>query len=308
MQDQTIRAAISDAVRAAFPEGAGDLEPLPGGRSGAAVFAFDAGGKRWVARHSPHAGVTTRLRIASEHGFAPAIRYANDDTNIAIMEHVTGTPLSAARDPEAMALVTSTVRRLHASAPALFPPNIETAAFYRMVAGEYAKRVGEALPAALTELLEDGIARTAGAELVPCHRDLNPGNVVVDREHGRVWLLDWDSAGEGDPFLDVAQLAVFYAPMPEARAALWTAYLGHAPTSDEARRIATAHVYALTAFSLGFAYMRALAGQPLRAAPVSLPEMFAHLGQHRQDADADLVSASLLAAALAAREEAGRAR
>lgn len=288
--EETIRAA----VRAAFPEGTSALAPLTGGRSGALVFGFDAEGKSWVARHSPYRG-TERLRVAAESGVGPTLRYVDVPTEIAIMERFAGVPAPGARDPASRARIASTLRRLHTGAA--FPPNMPTAEFYGMIRGEYSKRTNEELPGALVELLDTCAARSEGVTLAPCHRDLNPGNVLVSPE--RVCLLDWDSAGAGDPFLDVAQFCVFYAPAREGREAFLHDYLEREPTAEERARLSDAHTYALTTYALAFAYMLALTtGKPLRAAPLTLPEVMAHLGKEGPNADADLVSASLLAEAV----------
>ncbi|MEA2348238.1 MAG: hypothetical protein QOG62_2025 [Thermoleophilaceae bacterium] len=41
---------------------------------------------------------------------------------------------------------------------------------------------------------------------VPCHDDLLPANILRDGE--RIWLVDWEYAGMGDRYFDLANLAV----------------------------------------------------------------------------------------------------
>jgi thiamine kinase-like enzyme len=43
--------------------------------------------------------------------------------------------------------------------------------------------------------------------LAACHNDLLPAN-LVEAADGRLWLVDWEYAGWGDPFFDLGNLAV----------------------------------------------------------------------------------------------------
>ncbi|HEX3977015.1 MAG TPA: phosphotransferase [Solirubrobacteraceae bacterium] len=56
-------------------------------------------------------------------------------------------------------------------------------------------------------------ARIAGvlplADPAPCHNDLLPGNILAaDAEPGHALLVDWEYAGMGHPYFDLANLAV----------------------------------------------------------------------------------------------------
>ena len=42
--------------------------------------------------------------------------------------------------------------------------------------------------------------------MVTCHNDLLAANFIDDGE--RVWIVDWEYAGMGDPFFDLANFAV----------------------------------------------------------------------------------------------------
>jgi thiamine kinase-like enzyme len=49
-------------------------------------------------------------------------------------------------------------------------------------------------------------ARRAAAPVVTCHNDLLAANFIDDGE--RIWIVDWEYAGMGDPFFDLANFAV----------------------------------------------------------------------------------------------------
>jgi hypothetical protein len=62
---------------------------------------------------------------------------------------------------------------------------------------------------------------------VSSHNDPNPRNILFDGT--RLWLVDWETAGRNDPFIDVAILVDSLAPTPDLRDALLRAWLGRTP-------------------------------------------------------------------------------
>jgi thiamine kinase-like enzyme len=72
----------------------------------------------------------------------------------------------------------------------------------------------------------------AGAPLVPCHNDLLNANFIDDGE--RLWLVDWEYAGMGDPFFDLANFSVNHELGPGDDRVLLRAYLGDDRDEDVA--------------------------------------------------------------------------
>jgi thiamine kinase-like enzyme len=72
-----------------------------------------------------------------------------------------------------------------------------------------ARSAGVAIPAAFGEAREtaDRIERRLGPRpLAPCHNDLLAANFIHGGE--RLWIVDWEYAGMGDPAFDLANFAV----------------------------------------------------------------------------------------------------
>ncbi len=104
--------------------------------------------------------------------------------------------------PEAAALL----RRLHAG-PAI-PGRFDA---FRVVEtyAAIARERGVPLPPGHAEAQStaDRIERRRGPfEPVPCHNDLLAANFIHDAE--RLWIVDWEYAGMGDPAFDLANFAV----------------------------------------------------------------------------------------------------
>jgi thiamine kinase-like enzyme len=92
---------------------------------------------------------------------------------------------------------------------------------YRATAHEH----GVAVPSSYAhakELADKIERRRSGAPLRPCHNDLLSANFIDDGT--RLWLVDWEYAGMGDPFFDLGNFAVNNELAEEGEHALLTAY------------------------------------------------------------------------------------
>ena len=219
------------------------LEVLKGGRSGAMILSLTVAGKGYVVRRgdparTAHSSQVAReiacLKIAAARGVAPALHHADADTGVVIMDRIDVAPFwhSPSRGAERIARVATTLRRLH-DGPA-FPPGPGVLPLVRRTDDFLRERGGDGLPHELRSTLEALSSLTEHfAGDAPCHNDLNPGNLLEAPE--ALYFVDWDTAAQGDPFVDLGQLGVFTFPMPGQREALLEAYVGRAPTALERR-------------------------------------------------------------------------
>jgi len=119
------------------------------------------------------------------------------------------------------------LRRLHGG-PAL------TARFdvFRVVEtyAAIARERGVTVPPEYDGLLDVGHrieAVRSGTPLVPCHNDLLAANFIDDG--GRTWIVDWEYAGMGDPYFDLANFTVNNELDANGERALLEAYGGGDP-------------------------------------------------------------------------------
>ncbi|MEP6910991.1 MAG: phosphotransferase [Actinomycetota bacterium] len=118
--------------------------------------------------------------------------------------------------------VGGTLRRLHEGPT--FPGRFDSfrvVEAYRATAHEH----GVAVPSAYErakELAERIERRRGGAPLRPCHNDLLNANFIDDGV--RLWLVDWEYAGMGDPFFDLGNFAVNHELTEQSEYALLSAY------------------------------------------------------------------------------------
>jgi len=198
-----------------------ELEPLGGGITNhnfKVVVDGEAFVLRIVGRDTELLGIDRDAeleasRTAAALGIGPEVAAFVDGCLVTrFLEGETGRPGTA----EAGALL----RRLH-DGPAI-PGSFDSfrvVETYAATAGSPPPEYGRAK--AIAERIE---ARRGGVEPRPCHNDLLPANFVHDGE--RLRLVDWEYAGMGDPYFDLANFAVNNELGEDGEAELLAAYGG----------------------------------------------------------------------------------
>jgi len=140
-------------------------------------------------------------------------------------------PLERMRAPETIRRVAQSLRAVHAG-PALAArfssfrvvEDYRTTAFGR----------GTEVPAAYAwaRQIARRIERARGAfPERPCHNDLLNANFIDDG--GRIRIVDWEYAGMGDPFFDLANFSINHELDADGRRSLLEAYFGTFRVADE---------------------------------------------------------------------------
>jgi thiamine kinase-like enzyme len=197
----------------------GEARALEGGITNR-NYLVTLGGKRYVVRVP---GKDTSLlgidrsaeREANENaaaiGIAPRVVAQLDDPPCLVTEFVECTEMTpeGLREPKTMETVMEELRSVHESGADL-PTSFDS---FRVVEEyrETAVSRGGEIPAAYDEA--HGWARRIEAALsgpehdpVPCHNDLLAGNFLRGSE--RIWIVDWEYAGMGDRYFDLANFAI----------------------------------------------------------------------------------------------------
>jgi hypothetical protein len=169
------------------------------------------------------------------------------------------------------------LRKLHGARP--FPRFVSIPEAIGMVAGALAQQ-GDGAPFAgdLTGRVAE-IAAALAPHVVetPVHLDLNPGNLLYDGK--RFWLIDWELAGMGDPYQDLAALGLFWRAAFERREELLAAYLGRAPGPRERAHLHLARGLVLVFYALVFRSATLGRGAPSAAPSAPLPDLSTVLGR-----------------------------
>jgi aminoglycoside phosphotransferase (APT) family kinase protein len=233
------RDAARSALAASFGSApVGALQPIIGGASGALIYRVEVGERHYVLRLEPmRIALHDRQRghacmcAGAEASVAPAVHYADPQAGVAVMDFVTGRPLSEhPGGKEGLAReLGEMIARVHAAAP--FP---KLGDYPDMIARMLGYVRGSTLLApGLLDAHAEGLLRIREAyrwessRLVSSHNDPNPRNILFDGK--RLWLVDWELAFLNDPMVDVAILSTDFATTRELEDVLLAARFGRRP-------------------------------------------------------------------------------
>jgi thiamine kinase-like enzyme len=201
------------------------IEPLGGGMTNRnfkvttddGQFVLRIGGKDTellgIDRNAEH----TASKVAAELGLAPEVLAFLEPEGYLVTRYVDGEVGRPGAERAGAAL-----RRLHGGPP--LPARFDSFRVvdaYRAIAEEHGVAVPEGFAGArqIAGRIEQ---RRAAAPLLPCHNDLLSANFIDDGE--RLWIVDWEYAGMGDPFFDLGNFAVNNSLDDEGEEALLGTY------------------------------------------------------------------------------------
>ena len=208
------------------------LEPLGGGITNH-NFIVDCEGERFVLRI---AGADTELlgidrsaehvaaQAAADLGVGPPVVDFVEGSLVTRFVDGQPVPVEEMRRPDVLAETAQILRRVH-EGPA-FPTRFDS---FRIVEAYYEIAVahGVRVPSVYNEAKAkaDGIEERLGARLEqPCHNDLLNANFI--RSSDGIRIVDWEYAGMGDRFFDLANFSVNHELAQEESDLVLDAYFG----------------------------------------------------------------------------------
>ncbi len=224
---------VDQLVTRLWPGREARVERLHGGITNA-NFLIDLGDEQVVLRlpgeHTHLLGIDRRHETEANHlassiGIAPDVLMFSENEDWLVTRFLPGRtipPEELAREPM-LGTVARTMRRLHAagSINAEFDP-FTIVRNYHAIASERGVLEPFDYSSALDVLDLIAAVRPFRASAF-CHNDFLNGNFIFD---GEVRILDWEYAGMGDPFFDLANLAVNHDFDASGDEGLLTGYFG----------------------------------------------------------------------------------
>jgi hypothetical protein len=165
-------------------------------------------------------------RHASELGIGSHVYYTDSAGSYMITEFVQGNSLvpTTANTPVVIQGVATCLSKLHNSSL----PAARVSDLFARIETKYKKLQ---CSGQLKNMVDSGMMYVGGAKdrwqshkvpSVPCHNDLNWGNIFVDGN--RVTLIDWGDAALGNPYYDIAAFLVLNVLNPQAEKLFFERY------------------------------------------------------------------------------------
>jgi thiamine kinase-like enzyme len=217
-----------------------ELEPLGGGITnrnfkvavGGETFVLRIGGKDTallgIDRQAEHEATS----VAAELEIGPEVVAFVEPEGSLVTRFVAGTPLPVEemRRTETLRHVAEMLRRLH-DGPS-FPAQFDSFRVVEAYLATAASR-GVATPREYERAKQTAneIERTRGPRAArPCHNDLLNANFI--RQGETIRIVDWEYAGMGDRFFDLANFSVNHELSDDQNEELLTAYFGELAEAD----------------------------------------------------------------------------
>jgi thiamine kinase-like enzyme len=229
----------SAAVARLWPGRPATVEELGGGITNrnykvmvdGSVFVLRMGGANTSLLGIDRAVEYAAGRRAFEVGVGPEVVAFVPEEGWLVARFIAGRsiPVVEMRRPEVLGRVAGALRRLHEAAaiPGRFDP-WAVVDVYRAAALDHGVAIPSEFGAARALAERIRVAR-GGRALVPCHNDLLNANFLDD---GQVRIVDWEYAGMGDRFFDLANFSVNHEFEVEDDRRLLEAYFGEVRKAD----------------------------------------------------------------------------
>lgn len=248
------------------------LELLSGGLSGSKIYKVDTADKTYAFRFWNKEWIEWYPQdlvgqwVGSEAGYGPKIYYSDEADCITVMDYCPHTTIE--RPFEALAEL---LRRIH-QGPKL-PYGIDKAADFQESLDELAKMNLSYIDLAAIGKVRDAILANRDS-VVPCHRDLHPGNISYCG--GQYWAFDYTWCGMDDPYFDLGTIALFHCKDRKEERELLSFYLGREAGTKELAKLSL--FKQASKMFYGFEFLKLYPSKPGTKVPYPLTNRYLTFG------------------------------
>ncbi len=215
-----------------------NFSPLQGGLSGASLFVAESHEQKCVIRFFEHLTKTgaqeliAAQKTASDCGYGPQVFWSDAEQQVLVMDFIQAEPANPQNTIKDLAAL---LKKIHSSPLIIDSDRIWKRTYFVL---DKLKKVQQSL-ISINEIEKclNNLIEKVSVDFKPttCHRDLNPGNLIFSK--GQYFAVDYDSAGIDDPYIDIAQIALWYCHTPAKETELLAAYLDRTPSDTEMAKL-----------------------------------------------------------------------
>ena len=228
------------------------VHELKGGLSGACLFGVNSGSKEYVVRFLKNKNLDEQkqeialLQIASKAGYGPHVYFADADQGVVIMEFLSNQNISVQLQQSHLLyeLLAKILQEIHLGPKFEDIQNKDIFDVINKKISAIKSDYNEEVPLIKIENILEAVhqALISHLSIVPCHNDLDPSNLIFLGDKFKA--IDFETAFMGDPYFDIATIAVFYCENNVSEHVLLSKYLKQQPSKiDMAKLYLMKHVY-----------------------------------------------------------------
>lgn len=254
-------------------------EILSGGCSGSAVIKVSNSEKAYVVRFWNMQWVEDFPQdlacqlIASEIGYGPKVHFADANACITIMDYHDSEPLP----PTQIRLqkLVNLLKKIQTGPQAL--KGIDRATYIDDLI-EKTKHINFYDAEKIRSIKNNVFSATRpNANYVMCHRDLHHGNLIYS--NGEFLAIDYTWGATDDPYVDLANIAIFNCESEEEENLLLQLYLGRVPNRNELARLALLKQTAKIFYGLECVGLASIRLSEEEIASLITSKRYMHIGQ-----------------------------
>ena len=173
------------------------------------------------------------LKTASELGLGPSCLYSNAHDGVLITEYIQPRKIIVTRPWLSEIAASLQILHAHGSFPEAHQPLFD---YMNTLSASLRTRELSPLLIHYLDTIDELKARLAPhLELTSCHNDLNFTNLLYDGE--KTYFIDWEAAGQEDPFFDIATISNEFITNDEDMAYFMLQYFNGAPSAYQQAKV-----------------------------------------------------------------------
>lgn len=231
------------------------VEALMGGLSGSSIIKISAPTQTYVVKFLDKnlSSLNTQeiecQQIASKQGYGPQVYATDIERGVIVMEYLPADTFIGGSELRLVKIV-ELLKKIHTGP--MYPTTISIPNIIENNLQGVYKQDPCIVNSAELRLIVSNIHQAVSNMplIVPCHRDVNPGNIIYARD--QFFAIDYTGSTQDDAYIDLAEVALYFCSSVSAEKRLLVLYLKRYPSDQELAKLAFMKALVRIAYGLFF--------------------------------------------------------